>query len=187
MSKRKNDSKENIKQEDLEHEVEELVEELTDEDWEINEEQVDDIAWDNEVARLKDALARQQADYDNFKKRTSRDKEEMVFFLKSKIISPVLKRVDDIERIITNTPEENQNWAIYEWILALEKALKKDLSDQWVKEFSSLGDEVDPHKHDVMTQVPGQEPWIVFDEFEKWYMLDEKVLRVAKVVVWSSE
>jgi molecular chaperone GrpE (heat shock protein) len=56
-----------------------------------------------------------------------------------------------------------------------------------VSAFSSLGEEVDPHMHDVMTQVPGQAEWIIFDEFEKWYMLDNKVLRVAKVVVGSGE
>jgi molecular chaperone GrpE (heat shock protein) len=57
----------------------------------------------------------------------------------------------------------------------------------WVKSFNSLGEEVDPDKHDVMTTVPWKEEWIVFDEFEKWYELDWRVLRHAKVVVWAGE
>ena len=52
----------------------------------------------------------------------------------------------------------------------------------WVKTFVSKGESVDPEKHDVMTQSPGEEGKII-DEFAKWYMLADKVLRHAKVVV----
>jgi len=81
------------------------------------------------VEQLKEALLKSQADYENFKRRTSRDKDEMVFFIKSKIINPILKRVDDIERMIKNTPEEQQASAQFEAIVALDKGLKKDLTD----------------------------------------------------------
>jgi molecular chaperone GrpE len=60
--------------------------------------------------------------------------------------------------------------------------LLDDFSRLWVKVFESKGQEVDPEKHDVMTQVPGEEG-IIQDEFEKWYELDGRVLRHAKVVV----
>ncbi len=187
MTKRENDSKKKIVEEEIMEEIEGEVEWVTNEEWEIDEELLDitEIPSDNEqINALKESLARQQADYENFKKRTARDKDEMVFFIKSKVINPILKRLDDIERIIKNTPEEDQKWAIYEWILALEKSLTKDLADMWVKSFDSLWEDVDPNKHDVMTQIPWDE-WKILDEFEKWYMLDEKVLRVATVVVWS--
>ena len=59
---------------------------------------------------------------------------------------------------------------------------KNDLEKMWVKTFDSKWTEVDPNKHEVMTQIPGEE-WIIVDEFEKWYMLEDRVLRVAKVVV----
>jgi molecular chaperone GrpE len=55
---------------------------------------------------LKEKLARLQADYDNFKKRTERDREEMVFFINSKTFSCILPRMDDLERIISNTPPD---------------------------------------------------------------------------------
>jgi len=64
---------------------------------------------DIEFQKLKDLLSRTQADFDNFKKRTERDKEDMIFFLKSDIFKKILPRLDDIERIIKNTPEDMQS------------------------------------------------------------------------------
>ena len=63
--------------------------------------------------------------------------------------------------------------------------LVKDLNSMWVKAFNSKWDQVDPEKHDVMTTVPWQKEWVIFDEFEKWFMLNDRVLRHAKVVVWA--
>ena len=188
MTKKENDMKNNIEAEEIMEEAQDEIENLTDNEWEIDEVEIENAKWEDPVfENLKDALAKSQADYENFKRRTSRDKDEMVFFIKSKILNPILKRVDDIERIIKNTPEEEKETPIFTAILALEKSLRKDLSDMWVKEFVSLWKEVDPNKHDVMTQVPGKPENIICDEFEKGYKLDDKVLRIAKVVVWAGE
>jgi molecular chaperone GrpE len=149
----------------------------------IIEEQVEEIQKDeSEIGKLKDMLARNQADFDNFKKRTERDKDDMIFFLKLDIFKKILPRLDDLERIIKNTPEDMTSWALFEWVITLQKQLLKDVTKMWVIVFESKGEEVNPDKHEVMTQVPGEE-WRIVDEFEKWYMLWERVLRVAKVVV----
>jgi molecular chaperone GrpE len=58
--------------------------------------------------RLKDSLTRTQADYQNFRTRTERDKSDMIFFLKQDVFTKILPRVDDLERILSNTPEEEQ-------------------------------------------------------------------------------
>lgn len=177
---------------DIIEEMQDEVVEIEDQDWEvdeINEEKLKEaLTWENsEVSQLKGALARQQADYDNFKKRVERDKIDMMFFLKSDVLKKILPRLDDLERIVKNTPEDMRTWALYEWVVTLEKTLKKDLENMWIKAFESIWQEVDPDKHDVMTTVPGKPEWIIADEFEKWYMLDKRVLRHAKVVVWAGE
>ena len=64
--------------------------------------------------------------------------------------------------------------------------MEKYLESQGVKPFVSLGEEVDPEKHDVMTQAPGKEGKII-TEFEKGYLIGNRVLRHAKVVVGSGE
>lgn len=189
MTKNVNDTKKAIEESEIMEEAEKEIENLTDENWEISEEKVEEEQGEDnpKIAQLKDALLKSQADYENFKRRTNRDKDEMVFFIKSKIINPILKRIDDIERIIKNTPEEEKETPIFKAVLSLEKALKKDISDMWVKEFVSIWEEVDPNKHDVMTKVPWKAENIICDEFEKWYELEWKVLRIAKVVVGAGE
>jgi molecular chaperone GrpE len=181
--------KDEIEESEIMEEIQDEIEDLKNEEWEIDEEKVQEATWNDnsEVSGLKEALLKSQADYENFKRRTSRDKDEMLFFIKSKIINPILKRLDDIERIIKNTPEEEKETPIFKATLALDLWLKKDLWDMWVKEFISLWEEVDPNKHDVMTQIPGKPENIICDEFEKGYELDGKVLRIAKVVVGAGE
>lgn len=132
--------------------------------------------------KLKEAFARQQADYDNFKKRVERDREDMIFYLKSDVLKKILPRLDDLQRIIAGTPEDLRTWSMYDWIVSIEKKLVSDLERLWVKHFESKWKEVDPDKHEVMTQIPWKN-WIILDEFEKWYMIGDRVLRVAKVVV----
>jgi molecular chaperone GrpE len=59
-------------------------------------------------------LAKVSADFDNYKKRVDRDKLDMIFFLKNDILKKILPRVDDLDRIIKNTPEDLKNNALYE-------------------------------------------------------------------------
>jgi len=168
---------------DKEEILEEDIAEQTQEEVDLYEQQEDIIEQDeSEIERLKDMLARSSADFENFKKRTERDKADTIFFLKSDIFAKILPRLDDLDRMIKNTPEEMRSWALYEWIMTLQKQLIKDLSKLWVQSFESVWSPVDPDKHEVMTQVPWEEG-IIMDEFETWYTLWDRVLRVAKVVV----
>jgi molecular chaperone GrpE len=69
----------------------------------------------------------------------------------------------------------------------MQSKLIADLDKMWVKSFNSKWEEVNPDMHDVMTTVPGNKEWIIFDEFEKGYKLNDRVLRHAKVIVWAGE
>jgi len=70
-----------------------------------------------------DKLAKTQADFMNFKARTERDKADMIFFLKQDIFKKILPAIDDLERIINATLDENKNTPIYEGVVALHKKL----------------------------------------------------------------
>lgn len=186
----KNEEKNKLEEQDIMDEMQEEIEEIENEDGSISEEKIEEIsAPEEEVSpeeeKCKDILARTLADFDNFKKRTERDKYEMIFFLKQDIFKKILPRLDDLERIIKNTPEELQNNALFEGVVSMQTKLIDDLWKMWVKQFNSIWETVNPDFHDVMTTVPWKENWIIFDEFEKWYMLWEKVLRHAKVIVWA--
>jgi len=186
------DEKNNLEEQDIIEEMEDELEEIENDEWEIDEEKLEEAKnpteEDNpEDEKCRDVLARTMADFENFKKRTQRDKQDMIFFLKQDIFKKILPRLDDLDRIINNTPEEMKAGAVYEWVLSLDTKFKKDLDWLWVKSFDSLWQEVNPDFHDVMTTVPWQKEWIIFDEFEKGYMLGDRVLRHAKVVVWAWE
>lgn len=183
------DEKDNIEEQDLMEEMQEEIEEIENEEGEIDEDKLQEAqnGWMSEVDKLKDTLTRTQADFANFQQRTQRDKQDMIFFLKSDILKKILPRIDDLERMITNTPEDMKSWALYEGIISMQTKLISDLDKMGVKAFDSKWEEVNPDKHDVMTTVAGQKDGIIFDEFEKWYNLGDTVLRHAKVVVGSWE
>lgn len=181
--------RDNLEREDIIEEMEQELEELEDGEGNIDEyklKQAQAHPNPKETSALE-MLVKVQADFDNFKKRTNRDKDEMIFFLKSNIVKKILPRVDDIERMLKNTPQDMQSWALYEWIIGLEKSLNKDLSSMWVEKFVSIWEQAHPDKHDIMTQVPGSPENEIIEEFESGYMLEGKVLRPAKVVVGAGE
>ncbi len=181
-----NEEKNKIEEEDIIEQMEDEIEELENKEGDINEDKIDE-SLSVEDESYKDKLARTMADFDNFKKRTDRDRSDMIFFLKQDIFKKILPRLDDLDRIIKNTPDELINNALFEWVKSMQSKLVDDLEKMWVKPFESLWNEVNPDMHDVMTTIPGKKDWIICDEFEKWYMLNDKVLRHAKVVVWSGD
>lgn len=136
---------------------------------------------DDELARLRESLARSQADYQNLVMRGERDRHEMMSFLSAKLVMPLLSPVDNLERAVKL--KEWVEWdGFVDGVRSVLGSMQKYLESQGVTAFLSVWEEVDPTKHDVMTQGPGEEGKIV-SEFEKGYMIGERVLRHAKVVV----
>jgi molecular chaperone GrpE len=111
------DEKNKLEEEDILEEMEQEIGEIEDEEGNIDEDKLEeavDPSGDPEEEKAKDILTRTLADFENFKKRTQRDKQDMIFFLKQDIFTKILPRLDDLERIIKNTPEEMQTGALFE-------------------------------------------------------------------------
>lgn len=140
---------------------------------------------DDEIIRLRESLARSQADYQNLLMRVDRDKADMVSFLSGKILTPLLTQVDNLERAV-KLKEGVEGDSFVDGVRSMLSSMGKYLESQGVVPFVSLGEEVDPTRHDVMTQMPGPEGKII-QEFEKGYLIGSRVLRHAKVVVGSGE
>lgn len=139
----------------------------------------------NEIATLRDQLARAQADYQNLKMRGERDRADMVHFLTEKLLSPLLTQIDNLDRAVKIKDGVTDD-AFVDGVRAVQSGLQKYLENQGVKAFDSVGQEVDPDKHEVLSQTPGKEG-IIVTEFEKGYMLGDRVLRHAKVIVGAGE
>ena len=152
----------------------------------INEETTEKLnPENNEIATLRDQLARAQADYQNLKMRGERDRADMVHFLTEKLLSPLLIQIDNLDRAVKIKDGVTDDTFV-DGVRAVQSGLQKYLENQGVKAFDSVGQEVDPDKHEVLSQAPGKEG-IIVTEFEKGYMLGDRVLRHAKVIVGSGE
>lgn len=141
---------------------------------------------EEELARLRESLARAQADYSNLLKRVDRDKADMTSFITANIIKKFLPTIDNLDRALASVPADITSHAWTDGIRATAQAFSKQLDGFGVHTFESLGQEVDADKHEVMSQSAGKED-IIIAEFEKGYMLHDRVIRHAKVIVGNGE
>lgn len=139
----------------------------------------------NEIETLKEKLARSQADYQNLLMRAERDKKDMTFFITEKLLRWLLIQIDHLDRAI-KIKDNVQGDAFVDGVRSVQTGLMKYLETHNVTPFNSIGQEVDPDRHDVISQMPGKEG-IIIQEFEKWYEYNGRVLRHAKVIVGVGE
>jgi len=100
--------KDEILEEALEQEADELASEFIEQEEMIQDQREEIVEDEGKIAKLQDMLARSQADFENFKKRTERDRDDMIYFLKLDIFKKILPRLDDLDRMIQNTPESER-------------------------------------------------------------------------------
>jgi grpE len=106
-----NKDKNTIEEDDILENIEEEIEQMEKDE---ESEKPSEASQSPEVDKTKDILTKTLADFDNYKKRVERDKKDMIFFLKSDILKKILPRVDDLERIIKNTPKDFQENIVFE-------------------------------------------------------------------------
>jgi len=139
-----------------------------------------------ELMELKEQYIRKQADFDNFRKRLLRDKEESIHFANKKILEDLVPVLDDFERAIKSS-EATQDFQIFhDGIQLIEKQFLTMLEKKWgLIRFDSIDQEFDPQRHEAVSAVPheGEELQKVLEEYQKGYQLNERVLRTAKVKV----
>jgi molecular chaperone GrpE len=113
MTKKEELEKNKIEEDDILEEMEQEIEEIENNDDTNNEDETEkELSPEDE--KCKDILARTMADFDNFKKRTDRDRADMIFFLKQDIFKKILPGLDDLDRIIKNTPDKLKENALFE-------------------------------------------------------------------------
>ena len=144
---------------------------------------------ESSVNYYKDQLLRKAAEFDNFKKRTENDYTGLIRYSTEDLIMKLLPVLDDFERSMKAyraLPVEQQTaGAFMEGVELIYTKFKRMLDAQGVKPFEVVGKPFDPHLHDALMQTPRADvpPHTVVDEVEKGYMLHDKVIRHAKVVV----
>lgn len=138
-----------------------------------------------QVEYYKDLLLRKVAEFDNFKKRAESEAAAVVKYAKVDVLQSLLPVVDDFERSLKLSKDARESEALLKGVDLIYQKLRKILEAQGVTEIDSLGKEFDVHYHDALLQVPRNDvpPHVVVEVVEKGYMLDDRVLRHAKVIV----
>ncbi|MEK6949057.1 MAG: nucleotide exchange factor GrpE [Nanoarchaeota archaeon] len=133
------------------------------------------------IAELTESLQRLQAEFENYKKRVEKEKQEFVKYANAGLMSKILSTIDTFEIALRNSNEHEKFVKGMEMIYA---QLISTLESEGLKPINAVGKKFDPYLHEVMLkQKSDKEEGIVLEELQKGYILNDKVLRYSKVKI----
>lgn len=135
---------------------------------------------------LNDKYLRLFAEFDNYKRRTQKERIELLQTAGKDVVVSLLPVLDDFDRALKATENATEVNAIREGIMLVQTKLKSILTQKGLKEVASLHTTFDTDIHEAITKIPAPTDDLkgkVVDELEKGYTLNDKVIRFAKVVV----
>ncbi len=132
-----------------------------------------------------DLFLRSQAEIENLKKRGAKDKEEWIKYSTESLIKELLPVVDNLEKAISHSQDENSLTALREGVELTLKGLLDTLGKAGVEKVAAAGEKFDPNFHHAVSEMEdeGVEPGVVIQELQKGYRLRERLIRPALVVV----
>jgi molecular chaperone GrpE len=140
-----------------------------------------------ELSEMKDKYLRLYAEFDNYRKRTLREREDMIKTAAQDTIKSIIPTLDDFERAIkASKAEAENNSTIFEGVVLIQEKLLRTLEQQGLKAMESDGQPFNPDMHEALTKVPVPNEELkgkVIETIEKGYYLKDKIIRYAKVVV----
>ena len=140
---------------------------------------------DEKIDELTDRLTRQMAEFDNFRKRTEKEKSQMYEIGAKDIIEKILPIVDNFERGLSSMPEDEKATPFAEGMEKIYKQLMTTLEGIGVKPIEAVGQEFNPDFHNAVMHVEDEELGenIIAEEFQKGYMYRDSVVRHIMVKV----
>ena len=142
---------------------------------------------DEQIEDLNDRLKRQMAEFDNFRKRTEKEKTQMYDMGAKSIIEKILPVIDNFERGLAAVPEEQREDAFVVGMDKVYRQMLTELDASGVKPIEAVGQEFDPNFHNAVMQVESEEydSGVVAQELQKGYMYKDSVVRHSMVAVVS--
>jgi molecular chaperone GrpE len=143
-------------------------------------------ALEAQAAEAQDQYLRKAAEFENFRKRMNREKQEAIDFANQSLLLDLIPIIDDFERAIKSADTSKDFASFYEGISMIEKRLSAQLENKWgLKRFDSAGAAFDPNRHEaiMMDKSPDITEPLVQEDFLKGYTLKDRVVRAAKVKV----
>ena len=185
-AKEASDVQEDVKNEEVTEEAEEMVEEdekVSDQ----QEEEKDPLAEaQKESTEWKDKYMRLSAEFDNYRKRTLKEKTDLIKVANEDLLKSILPVVDDFERGMSNIAGAKDIDAMKEGMNLIYNKFSEFLKQNGIKEIEAREMEFDLDFHEALTKIPAPSDDLkgkVVDVIEKGYLLNDKVIRFSKVVV----
>ncbi len=140
----------------------------------------------NELADIKDKHIRLQAEFDNYRKRTLKEKMELVKTGGENVLSSILPVIDDFERALTAFDEMEDENPLKQGINLINTKFHDFLKQNGIKEIEAKELDFDTDLHEAVTKIPAPSKKLkgkVVDVIQKGYLLNDKVIRFSKVVI----
>jgi molecular chaperone GrpE len=158
---------------------------------EINEDAVEEkiVEIERMLETTRDQLLRRTAELENMRRRHQQEREQLIFDANKRLMLDLLGNVDDLERIIEHASESDDRSSekdpMTQGIQLIYKNVLKTLERYGVHPMQTVGEAFDPMKHDALLEEPREDvaPGTVTREIQRGYLLNENILRHAKVFV----
>lgn len=140
----------------------------------------------NEIAQLKDKYLRSVAEFDNYRKRTLKEKAELILNGSEKAVQAILPIIDDMERALANSEKTEDAEVLKEGMKLIYQKTNKIMEGLGVKKIDTTDADFDTNFHEAVAMVPGmgdEKKGKVLDCVQTGYTLNDKVIRHAKVAV----
>jgi molecular chaperone GrpE len=138
-----------------------------------------------EIAELKDKYLRQAAEFENFRRRTAKERIDLINTAGKEVITSLLDVMDDCDRAEKQLQSSNDT-LMKEGIQLIFNKLRSTLQSKGVKPMQTIGTDFNPDQHEAITEIPVPNEAMkgkVVDEVQKGYLMSDKIIRFAKVVV----
>ena len=144
---------------------------------------------EEETTEIKNRLLRLQADFDNFRRRNTAEREELATYVTISVVNKFLQILDNFERAEAAAENATDVQSVVDGMAGIQKQFVKTLEDLGVKEIPAQGEKFNPNFHEAVMrgQNPEMEDETIDMVFEKGYQLHDKVVRHSKVRVISNE
>ena len=139
-----------------------------------------------DLDRFRDLALRSQADFENYKKRAAREKEDAVKYANSSLLQRLVSILDNFELGLAAAKAESQQSPIYSGMVLVQKQLNDLLEENGLQSIEAEGQKFDPNLHEAISHEPNDAPeGTVIRQARRGYRFKDRLLRPARVVVSS--
>lgn len=177
-------------QEVAEEQETQVKDEQVKEEVESKEEESSESTLEEQLGEAKDKYLRLYSEFENFRRRTSKEKLDLISTANKDLMSDLLPVLDDFERAMNASESSDDIKALREGMTLIQNKLNKSLELRGLKKMEvTKGDDFDDEKHEAITQIPAEKDLEgrIVDVVEPGYTLGETIVRFAKVVVGAKQ